>query len=59
METLKGQVNQLESGDAASIALPMGKQIAEDYKRGAKGTFNLIFPNVKESEKTDSLTRRK
>ncbi len=29
METLKGQVNQLDSGDAASIALSMDKQIAE------------------------------
>ena len=29
METLKGQVNRLESRDAASNTLPMDKKIAE------------------------------
>ena len=62
METLKDQVNRLESGDAASVNGPMDKQIAEavtEYKEREKRKCNLIFHNVKESAKTDSLARRK
>ena len=62
METLKGRLDRLESGDAASIALPTDKQIAEavtEYTEREKWKCNLIFHNVKESEKTDSLARRK
>ena len=62
METLKDQVKQLESGDTASVNGPMEKQIAEavtEYKEREKRTCNLIFHNVKESAKTDSIARRK
>ena len=62
METLNDQVNRLESWDTARIALPMDKQIAEtvtEYKEREKRKCNLIFHNVKESAKTDSVARRK
>ena len=41
METMKDQVKQLESGDAASVNGPMDKQIAEavtEYKERERET---------------------